>query len=150
MIVRVVVALVTVAAACATWSGRPAISASSSAVLADPPRRDSVFVEVLPRDHPLIPALDNAYRELELAMRPHGCAGCHAPDLATGGRRAQIRHAVQVLDLRRSIEAMVEANMMPPPTTEHPAGIVDDAARALLLRRAKSFRTLGDTALASW
>jgi hypothetical protein len=149
MVARVVIGLVVAAAACATWSGRPAISAGSAVVLESQPR-DSVFVEVLPRDHPMIHALDDAYRDLESAMRPHGCTGCHAPDLATGDRRARIRHAVQMLDLRRSIEAMVEANLMPPPTADHPAGIADDAARGLLLRRARSFRTLGDAALASW
>ncbi|MBA2538415.1 MAG: hypothetical protein H0V17_02165 [Deltaproteobacteria bacterium] len=118
--------------------------------IAPPQPSDSVFADVLPREHPMIHALDDAYRELEVAMRPHGCTRCHAPDLVLGNRRTRIRHAMQVLDLRRSIEAMVEANLMPPPTAGHPAGIADDAARARLLRRATAFRTLGDVALASW
>ncbi len=150
MVVRVAVVLLVVAAACATWSGRPAVSAGVSLSSAEPKPRDSLFAEVLPRGHPMIQALDDSYRELEVAMRPHGCTRCHAPDLATGSRRAQIRHAVQVLDLRRSIEAMVEANLMPPQTSDHPAGIPDDAEQALLLRRARSFRMIGDAALASW
>lgn len=113
-------------------------------------RADSLYTAVLPRNNPLIPALDAAYRELDAAMQPFGCATCHAPELATGGHRARVRHAVQLLDSRRAIEAMVDANLMPPADDSHPAGIADSAARANLLRHAKRFRALGDAAVASW
>ena len=111
---------------------------------------ESVYASILPPDNPFAAPLDAAYRELDAAMQPHGCASCHAPELATGDTRARVRHAVQLLDARRAIEAMVEANQMPPADGEHPAGIADPAARALLLRRAKVFRLLGDAAVARW
>jgi hypothetical protein len=151
MVIRIVAALLTVAAACATWTGRPMVSAQTHPVpqLASRPD-ESMFADILHLDHPLSPLLDRAYQDLEAAMRPHGCTSCHAPELATGGRRARLRHAAQVLDTRRAIEAMVDANLMPPARDGHPAGIADEAARALLLRRARVFRTLGDDALASW
>jgi len=111
--------------------------------------RDSVFANILPRDHVLIPALDDAYHDLELAMRPHGCAGCHAPDLATS-HRERVRHAVMLLDTRRSLETMLEENLMPPETDEHSAGIADEVQRARLLHRVRAFRSLADAAIASW
>ncbi|MDQ3338712.1 MAG: hypothetical protein M4D80_26400 [Myxococcota bacterium] len=109
-----------------------------------------MFADILPRDSALIPALDDAYRDLELAMRPHGCAACHAPDLETGDRRERVRHAVMLLDTRRMLEVMVEANLMPPETDEHPAGIADETQRARLLLRLRTFRALADAAVASW
>ena len=39
---------------------------------------------------------------------------------------------------------------MPPETDEHAAGIVDEAQRARLLLRVRTFRALADAALASW
>ena len=148
MLGRIALGLLSVAAACATWSGRP--HAGSVVTTAQIEPTTSIFAEVLPRDHPMIAALDAAYRELELAMKPHGCVRCHAPELAGGGRRAEIRRAVQVLDSRRAIDAMLEANLMPPETKGHPAGIADGDAHAGLVRRAKIFRTLGDAALSTW
>ena len=148
MIGRILVGLLSAAAACASWAGRPHTSADTPVAMATVP--DSIYADILPRDHALIPALDRAYSDLESAMAPYGCTSCHAPDLSTGGRRARTRHAMQLLDSRRAIEAMLEANMMPPETAEHGAGIADETARAVLLQRAKSFRALGDAAVASW
>jgi hypothetical protein len=108
-------------------------------------RTDSVFADILPRDNALIPALDEAYRDLEIAMRAHGCVGCHAPNLDTGGRRERVRHAVMLLDTRRSLEYVLEQNLMPPQT-----GITDDVERMRLLHRVRAFRILADAAVASW
>ena len=132
-----------VAFICSWWPERTNASAA-------PRTEDSVFAQILPRANASIPALDDAYRDLELAMRPHGCASCHAPDLETGDRRERVRHAVMLLDTRRSLEAMLEANLMPPETDEHPAGIADDTQRARMLHRVRTFGALADAALASW
>lgn len=136
---------VAVAVVCATWPEHTHASAPARTVATD-----SVFAEILPSDTALIPSLDAAYRDLERAMQPHGCVGCHAPDLETGGHRDRVRHAVMLLDMRRSLEAMVETNAMPPDTDEHAAGIDDEVERARLLHRVRVFRALGDAALASW
>jgi hypothetical protein len=117
---------------------------------ASPPHSDSIFAEILPPGNPMISALDTSYRDLELAMRPHGCNGCHAPDLVTGGRRERVRHAVMLLDTRRALETTLAENLMPPSTDDRPAGISDRIDRARLLHRARSFRALADAALASW
>jgi hypothetical protein len=149
MLGRLVLALAAMAAAvaiiCSSWPERT----HASAALRPEHRTDSVFEDILPRDNPLIPALDDAYRDLELAMRPHGCAGCHAPDLGTS-HRERVRHAVMLLDTRRALEEMLEANLMPPETDEHAAGIPDEIQRARLLHRVRAFRALGDAAVASW
>jgi hypothetical protein len=150
MLGRLLFALAAIAAIAiifASWPERMTASASST------PREvtsESVFSDILPKGNALIPMLDDAYRDLEFAMRPHGCAGCHAPELDDGGHRARVRHAVMLLDNRRSIEAMVDAKMMPPETDEHAAGIADEVQRARLLYRVRAFRALGDAALASW
>ena len=150
MLGRLALGLAAMAAAVAivytTWPERTPASAAPRPA----PRSDSVFADILPRDHALVPALDDAYREVELAMRPHGCTGCHAPDLATGGHRERVRHAVLLLDTRRSLEAMIEANLMPPESDEHAAGIADGVQRARLLHRVRAFRALADAAVASW
>jgi hypothetical protein len=145
---RLILALVAMATAvaiiCTSWPH----PASSEPASAQP--RDSVFADILPPDNVLIPALDDTYRDLELAMRPHGCADCHAPDLMSGDHRERVRHAVMLLDTRRSLETMLEENSMPPETDEHPAGIANEVDRARLLRRVRAFRVLADAAVASW
>lgn len=149
MIERLALALaamaVAVAVVCAVWPERIHASAPLRTVATD-----SVFAEILPSDNALIPSLDAAYEDLERAMQPHGCVGCHAPDVETGGHRERVRHAVMLLDTRRSLESMLETNMMPPETDEHAAGIANDVERARLLHRVRLFRALGDAALASW
>jgi hypothetical protein len=137
---------VAVAIICTSWPERTYTSPAPR----PEHRGDSVFADILPRDNALIPALDTAYRDLELAMRPHDCVGCHAPNLATGNRRDRVRHAVMLLDTRRSLEAMLEANMMPPETDEHAAGIADEVQRGRLFHRVRTFRALADAALATW
>ena len=153
MLGRLMLVLVAMAAAvaiiCTSWPERTHGSAAPQPEQSGD-RSDSVFADILPGDSALIPALDKAYRDLELAMRPHGCAGCHAPDLDTDERRGRVRHAVMLLDTRRSLAAMLESNLMPPETDEHPAGIADEVQRARLLHRARVFRALADAAVAAW
>ena len=146
---RVVLGIVTIVVVIATWSkGLP------HAVAHEPAHRTgdatSLFAAVLPRDNALIPALDAAYWELDAAMRPHGCLGCHAPELESGGRHARVRHAAQLLDSRRALEEMLDANLMPPEADGHAPGIADEPLRRALRRRAKVFRALGDAAFATW
>jgi hypothetical protein len=149
MLGRLVLAFALMAVAVAIiYTSWPEPTHASAAPLIE--RDDSVFADILPPDNPLIPALGDAYRDLEVAMRPHGCAGCHAPDLATGGHRERVRHAVMLLDTRRTLEGMLEANLMPPEADDHPAGIADEVERARLLRRVRTFRALADAAIASW
>ncbi len=149
MIERLALALaamaVAVAVVCTTWPERTHASVAPRTVATD-----SVFAQILPLDSALVPSLDAAYRDLERAMQPHGCTSCHAPDLETGGHRERVRHAVMLLDTRRSLESMLEANMMPPETDDHAAGIADNVERARLLHRVRVFRALADAALASW
>lgn len=150
MMGRITLGILSAVAAYASWSGRPSVTDAGDRVPVQVRVASrSVFADVLPPSNPMIPALDATYRDLEDALRPHGCIGCHAPELADE-RRAVVRRAVQVLDMRRSIEAMVEANLMPPETDDHPAGIGDDVERAHLLRKARAFRAIGDAALATW
>ena len=113
-----------------------------------PAAHDSVFADILPRGNPLVPMLDDAYVELEREMRPQGCMDCHGPD--GDGHRARVRHAVMLLDNRRAIEMVLDANEMPPERDGHAAGIDDEVGRARLLYRVRVFRALGDAALATW
>src|SRR5215207_8525009 len=129
MISRIILGVVAAAAACASWNGRPQAAAEPTFEVTARAPRASIYG---------VPALDSAYRELETEMRAHGCMACHTPS------------ALQLLDSRRSIEAMLEANLMPPATDDHAAGIPDADARAGLLRRAKVFRSVGDATVANW
>jgi hypothetical protein len=149
MIGRALLSLVSAGAACATWNGLPPSSPHPVAVAEAAPIRttDSIFSELLPRHNSMIPVLDRAYAALELEMRPHGCSRCHAPDDPSQDRGARVRHAHHLLAARRAIVPMLRANLMPPATDEHPAGIADDAARERLILRAEAFRVLGDQAL---
>jgi hypothetical protein len=146
LVIPLAVSAAAVAIICTTWPVQTHASAAARPALAS----ESVFAAILPRDHPLTSALDTAYRDLELAMRPHRCAECHAPDLESGVDRDRVRHAVMLLDTRRSLETMVEGNLMPPASDDHAAGILDEVERGRLLHRVRVFRALGDAALASW
>lgn len=146
MIARALLSLACAGAACATWNGLPASSPHPVAFAQARPV-DSIFVGLLPRDNPMIPALDRAYADLELEMRPHGCMRCHAAGDAARDRAARVRHAHHVLTARRAIVPMLRANLMPPATDALPAGIPDDAARERLITRAETFRLIADYAL---
>ena len=113
------------------------------------PQRESIFAELLPRDNPLIPALDRAYADLELAMRPHGCARCHMNREPARDHGARIQHAAHLLGTRRAITPMLQANLMPPATDDRPAGISDPTTREQLVQRARTFQILADYALES-
>jgi hypothetical protein len=148
MFARTLIALAaTCAVACVAWAQAAHPEAAPKTV--ERPRSPSVFAELLPRDNPMIPALDRAYADLELAMRPHGCVGCHAPDDPVRDRSARVRHASQLLSARRAIMPMLRANLMPPATDDHAAGIADPSAREELIERARTFQILGDYALES-
>jgi hypothetical protein len=146
MIARALLSLASAGAACATWSGLPG-STPQPITIARAQPVDSIFAELLPPENPMIRALDRAYADLELEMRPHGCTRCHAPADPARDRGVRVQHARDLLATRRAIAPMVRANLMPPAADDHPAGIADGAARDRLILRAEAFRVLGDYAL---
>jgi hypothetical protein len=143
MIARCLVSLVSVAAACATWTGLPGDAAT---VRDTQVAERSVYARRL-RDTPAVRELDRAYAELEVAMRPHGCARCHAPANPASDHAARETHAWALLESRRAIVAMLEANLMPPATRERPAGIEDPVARSALIQSARTFLRVADAAI---
>jgi hypothetical protein len=145
MIGRVLVSFASAAAACATWAAVPKASSPHASIELVAP--DSTFAALLAHDNPMIPALDRAYDDLELAMRPHGCAGCHSEADPTTDREARVQHAHHLLASRRAIVAMLEANLMPPARSDQPAGIADPMVRVALIWRARVFQLVGDAAL---
>jgi hypothetical protein len=141
MFERCLISFAIIAVACAAWGGLP-----RDATRADRVRPTSVYAGRL-RDRAMVPELDRAYAELELAMRPHGCARCHAPGDPPTDRAARAAHASALLESRRAIVPMLEANLMPPATLDRPAGIADPAERAVLIRRARAFWLAAEAAI---
>src|SRR5207302_2093179 len=95
-----------------------------------------------------VPALDQAYRDLEAAMRPLACTSCHAPDnLAKQNPLELFSYPNQALQSRHRIVQMLEANAMPPIGASGMPGIADPTVRANLLALAHAFESAADDAL---
>jgi hypothetical protein len=105
----------------------------------------SLFASVFAGDNPYLAPLDAAYRDLEAAMRPYSCTGCHSPDNKAGMAELEILvFPGQALVARHTIAAEVAAGRMPPPASV-PAGTVVD--RTVLDAAARRFAEMGDAAL---
>lgn len=109
-----------------------------------------LFTWLLSKDNPHREALDEAYRDLESALRQHNCMTCHAPDnVLQMGQLELFSYPNQALTGRHRIVTQLQGNLMPypDPTRGITLGIADDAERQRLLGLAKTFADLGDQAL---
>jgi hypothetical protein len=93
--------------------------------------------------------VDRAYRQLEVALRPHGCVSCHAADAPANDNPVELfRHPGQALRSRHTIVRILEENAMPPVGVDGLPGISNPAERAKLLALARAFEIAADDALA--
>ncbi len=111
----------------------------------------ALYAHLFRPGNPALPALEEAFRRLDSAMRAVRCDACHAPD--NRGEAVQLEllaYPAQALTGRHRIVAQLEGDDMPPEGNALglPAGIADPETRAMLLERARAFAAAGDAALA--
>jgi hypothetical protein len=109
-----------------------------------------LYTWLLSKDNPHRMALEDAYRDLEAALRQHQCMNCHQPDnVLNMGQLELFSFPNQALAGRHRIVAQLTGNTMPypDPTRGIAMGIADAAERQKLLDLAKTFADLGDQAL---
>jgi hypothetical protein len=102
--------------------------------------------------NPHVEQLDQAFRDLEDAMRPFNCEGCHRPDnIAHANPLELFAYPNQALVARHAIVQQVQFGLMPPAdlVAGTRAGIADRTERAELLRLARAFESAADDALAA-
>ncbi len=111
--------------------------------------RVSLYSYLLSRENPHLPALDEAYRALEVGLRQHNCQTCHAPDNQAHADQLEFFvYPNQALTGRHDIIAQLEDDTMPPANELGIApGIADPQERAQLIDLARTFESAGDAAL---
>jgi hypothetical protein len=91
----------------------------------------------------MIPALDQAFRQLEAKARVQNCAGCHSPDNSQKvSQLVLLNYPNQAIYARNEIVAELEANTMPVTI-----GIQNTADRQELLTLARAFQSAAEQAL---
>jgi hypothetical protein len=109
-----------------------------------------LYQYLLSSDNPYREQLEDAYRDLEAAMRQHQCFACHQPDnVANQGQLELFSYPNQALSGRHRIVTQLSGNLMPYPDPNRgiALGISDMTERQKLVDLATKFAQLGDQAL---
>jgi hypothetical protein len=110
--------------------------------------RVTLFRNLFSSGNPHVNDLERNYRQLEEAMRPYNCTGCHAPNNPAGMNPLELlTYPNQALSARHLIVEQIEKNMMPPETASEPAGIADAGDRERVLGLARAFEATAELAL---